>query len=490
MENDELIKLPISLTVAVCHELKDKHGIDKGNFGGLRFTNEELAKITELDLEGPRAGDLKDIHKLFPNLRGLSIKNRTIDNEYHYINEIRSIKQQDVWSIERCKNLERLSITNQEFISEIDLGKLPKLFDVNISNNASLATIDGIDKLSELFSLACYGNEWLQEIKNLDKAIVQNKDNFSKVKLDVQLFPKAIGYNHLDGTYNQEAFDALEQEKHIVKWCEFLRHDNFKGDKNVEIDTYNMCKMHNKACQILHDILPKNSSKFDTIVAVERYLAENVTYDDDTFKSRHTKSVAGKDDKATARVVQYFDGANSAYCCLVDNNCVCEGYARGEQYLLGLKGIQAKTVNCVGGKDNLRLFDQKNADNYIDNFFHFTLSSNAHSIIRIDDYYGLYSDPCWNATHYQRGDKSMPYTLLTKEDICKDHTLSSREAGYDKVPSDYKFFPQRVKASLEKSIRHNALFKNTQASDVKAQRAALQQDVMGIVRGANGRTYE
>ena len=54
-----------------------------------------------------------------------------------------------------------------------------------------------------------------------------------------------------------------------------------------------------------------------------------------------------------------------------------------------------------------------------------------HSIISIDDVDCLYDDPCWNAGRYQRGDKSMPWTLLTKEEISRDHTLSFNERNID-----------------------------------------------------------
>ena len=54
-----------------------------------------------------------------------------------------------------------------------------------------------------------------------------------------------------------------------------------------------------------------------------------------------------------------------------------------------------------------------------------------HSIISIDDMDYLYDDPCWNAGRYQRGDKSMPWTLLTKEEISRDHTLSFYERNID-----------------------------------------------------------
>lgn len=45
------------------------------------------------------------------------------------------------------------------------------------------------------------------------------------------------------------------------------------------------------------------------------------------------------------------DGTNGAYNALVKNICVCEGYTRGMQYLLKLRGINSHNVDCYAGKD-------------------------------------------------------------------------------------------------------------------------------------------
>lgn len=482
MENVEKIELPFYLEDVVAQELKDKHGVNKerenvGHFAHFRFTQEELSKITELKLTNPVSGRLEGV-ELLPNLRRLYVESTTND-EYTASRYISSIGDKDVCSIEKCKNLEILSIINQSNITEIDLSQLTKLKELNINKNTNLETIDGLDKLKKLESLSCYGNISLQNIENLDKAIIQNKDNLIDMNLDVQLFPKAIGYKVSNGSYSQEAMDTIdyvngtEVGNHNVMWYECLNRDNIK------ISTYNMLQMHNKACQILHDILPRNSSTFDAVVAVERYLAEKVTYDDESRLNGRVKSVPMAD--GMRLVTGHKNGINGAYDCLVEHSCVCQGYTRGEQYLLGLRGIKTREVSCYAGKDTLGFSDSKNVN---DVYFHPSRPKEGyHSIIRIDDNYYLYSDPCWNACHYQAGDKSMPYTLLTKEEIRKDHILSFQESNVANNAHQIK------RSRIEESLQYNTLFRNSRTSEVNAQRATLQQDVRGIVRGADGRAY-
>ena len=496
MENDENIELSESLKLVIAKELRDKYGIDKWEkydcLRGCRFTKEELAKITELKIENPYKGDLKDI-EIFTNLRHLSIIS-TRDDKYINLEKVRSIGDNETSGIEKCKNLESLTIVNQTGITDIDLGELPKLKEININNNTNLETISGIDKLSQLEQLSCYGNISLQHIENLDKAIIQNKDSLKGMNLDVLLFPKAIGYK-VSGTYNQEAMNAIEQINGGITGRSMIGFINDKADDKVTwteplnlkdkatIGMHSMLKMHNKACQILHDILPRYRGTLDTVVAVERYLAENVTYDNESLKHGHSKvgeTAPGRSGNIWVRL-SHENGVNGAYDCLVHNSCVCQGYTRGEQYLLGLKGVKTREVSCIAGEDKTGYSD---LDKHKVPGFSFSAPQEGyHSIIRIDSAYNLYSDPCWNAGRYQRGDKSMPYTLRTKEEIRKTHTLSSREAGYNSVAST------TLRTQVAESIEHNALFRETRAKDVNTQRAALQQDVRGIVRGADGRAY-
>lgn len=123
-------------------------------------------------------------------------------------------------------------------------------------------------------------------------------------------------------------------------------------------------------------------------------------------------------------LLDHQDGANGAYNAFIYGTCVCEGYTRAMQYLLRLKGIKSHNVHCIAGEDKLHMSTDKQDDMYK----RYDLPADGyHSIISIDDINYLYDDPCWNAGRYQKGNKSMPWTLLTKEEISKDHILSFNE---------------------------------------------------------------
>ncbi len=121
-------------------------------------------------------------------------------------------------------------------------------------------------------------------------------------------------------------------------------------------------------------------------------------------------------------------GANGAYNAFTYGTCVCEGYTRAMQYLLRLKGIKSHNVHCISGEDKLHMSTDKQENMYK---IYDLPDDGYHSIISIDDVDYLYDDPCWNAGRYQKGDKSMPWTLLTKEEISRDHTLSFNERNID-----------------------------------------------------------
>ena len=95
----------------------------------------------------------------------------------------------------------------------------------------------------------------------------------------------------------------------------------------------------------------------------------------------------------------------------------------------------------------------------------------------------MYSDPCWNATGDKKNRETLPYSLLTKEEISKDHTLSFEERKVKINP----YAPSRNQVA--KSIEDNKLFRNSRTSQVIEQKGKLQQDVIGIVRGSDGKTY-
>lgn len=236
-----------------------------------------------------------------------------------------------------------------------------------------------------------------------------------------------------------------------------LQRSSVKRD-SIQITHPQMIGLHNKSCKILSDYVREYCSVRDTVVGIETYLAENVSYDYDALKSNGKSGLrmASSDGIAVGAI----GGANGAYNAIMLNRCVCEGYTRAMQYLLKLKGITSRNVRCIAGEDTLNMADRKKETIYTQ----YKLPDDGyHSIICVEGADLLYCDPCWNATRYQRGDKSLPYTLLNKTEISKTHTLSFSER---RVANEHISVPRNeITASLER----NMLFRQTRLSDVKKQ---------------------
>jgi hypothetical protein len=77
-----------------------------------------------------------------------------------------------------------------------------------------------------------------------------------------------------------------------------------------------------------------------------------------------------------------------------------------------------------------------------------------HSICRVDRSGGCYyCDPCWDACSYQKGDKSLPYLLLTKEQISKDHTLSFDEQNISHQNPIPDYYMANIKSQANSKIQ-------------------------------------
>ncbi len=408
----------------------------------LELTADSLSKIEELTLTDIESNNLKGID-LLPNLKRLFIKASNV-SEGIFEPISYSLSDDDIATIEKCNNLEELTIKMQPSITHIDLSRLPKLRKINISENINLESISGLDRLQQLESLTCYGNESMTNIERLDQVIIKNKDNLSQLELDVLLFPSAIGYKSATGSYNQIAFDVATDDNLGTTWAQRL-----PRDIDIVINNNEMIKMHNRACKILQENVPLGASTQDTIVAVERYLAENVTYDE------------------TAHSV-YNWGANGSYNCLVENKCVCEGYTRGEQYLLSLRGIRTRNVPNVYVPDKYGLSDPKNAND--PNFSPKLPKGWEHSIICYTDYFDLYSNTTENARLWQEnGDKTLPCLFLSKSELKRRITLGFQDAKVQDAPLTDR------SSAIEESLANNKLFRESvNNTDINQQRRVIR----------------
>lgn len=417
MKDEGLIKLPSSLGSKINEILMEKIGFvpRKSKIGILSFeyTKEELELVEKLSFVNPGRRDIVGI-ELLPNLRTLIIKSGGY-TVFSQDKKIASIDDKDCLCISKCKNLENLIIENQGFLTSLDVSQLKKLQFLSVKRNSRLEEIVGLEHLTELCRLDFYGNELLIKIDNFDKIIMQNKE-LEDLNLDVLLFPDVIGYDIRTGSISEDMIRKLKEMN--VSW-----HENLTNRKSMKINNYQMMDMHQKACAVLEEYVPKHGDNITTVIGIELYLSENVRYDENSLNHGHSY-VRDLDRELPSIVSGPSYGANGAYNAFIYGTCVCEGYTRAMQYLLRLKGIKSHNVPCISGEDKLHMSTDKQDDIYK---IYDLPDDGYHSIISIDDVYYLYDDPCWNACRYQKGDKTMPWTFLTKEEISRDHTLSFSE---------------------------------------------------------------
>lgn len=157
------IQLPPSLGLRIWDELKEKHGIEpRKNAMGLMdfsFSQEEIGLITKLKVHNPVRGNLQGISKLY-NLQNLIITSDQA-GDYTKDNMICTITDQEMDEIGQVRSLRSLSVSNQHDIWGIDLSRLENLEFLSITHCLQLEQVDGIDGLSKLFGLTCYGNRTL-----------------------------------------------------------------------------------------------------------------------------------------------------------------------------------------------------------------------------------------------------------------------------------------------------------------------------------------
>lgn len=469
-EEQERIKLPSSLALIVWKELREKHGIqqrkDKQGFPDWSCTKEELGLITKLKIENPNRGNLKGISQLY-NLQSLTVVS-VGSSEYKKSNDVATITDAEMKEICQITGLKFLEINNQADISFFDVTKLENLQYLSIKNNSNLEEIFGLDEKTKLEEITCYGNRSLMQVQGLDKCIAQCEE-LMDLDLDVLLFPESIGYNSKTGEYNQEVAKKIAEIANstgTVKWHEALpglKYTAYKRD-SIQINHYQMIQMHNKSCKILADNVPENARRRDTIIGIEEYLAQNITYDHEAVED---KSRTASEDGISVGAI---GGANGAYNAIMLNRCVCEGYTRAMQYLLKLRGIHSRNVRCIGEKDTLHLADKAKETIYTK----YELPDEGyHSIICIEDEDLLYCDPCWNAGLYQakNGNKGLPFTLLNKNEISKTHTLSFQER---RVSNEHITVPRN---EVSQSIARNDLFKNSRMGNVRKKLKEIRDEV-------------
>ncbi|MBO5345007.1 MAG: leucine-rich repeat domain-containing protein, partial [Clostridia bacterium] len=347
----EKIGLNYGLAKAVWQDL-ERRGIpmrkDPVGLMDCRFTKEELAMVKSITLADNSFG-IKGISHL-ENLESLTIttSQRTA---YTPRSQLISIEDRDVFEIEKLSKLKHLEISNQRLITSIDITNFPNLQTLTLTRNEELESIYGLGQNRSLYSLTVYDSNNLQRIADLDKFVEQNQ-NLEDLNLDVLMYPWAIGYNPRNGSINQNALDKITKDIPYATWTETITR------RDIKINNHQMAEMHKIALDAVTKYCPRNVSDIETIAGVDRWLSRNVKYNYDALG---TKLRAQSKDGI---VYGPIGGVNGAYNAFKYNSCVCEGYTRAMQYMLGLRGIRTSNTHCIAEKDTLHLSEKENDTPY------------------------------------------------------------------------------------------------------------------------------
>ena len=254
----ELIKLSTVLGIAVVEKLKEK-GVEprKNKYGilSLEFTKEELEMVTEIKLYCPKPGCLKGL-EYCKNLEKLEITSPY--NEYEKQNP--SIDDSDIKIISNLTSLKSLIISNQSNISWVYLDKLVNLEELSITRNANIDLVSGLENLKKIRELEIYGNVELYDLPHIVDLIESNELDY--LALDLLNYPEV-----------SEIAGKLSK----ITSCYFM--ETVTSKKDVSYLRGAVSIFHGKCLRILSELLENCHDKKEMIILIERYLAENVTYD-------------------------------------------------------------------------------------------------------------------------------------------------------------------------------------------------------------------
>lgn len=412
--NNEIITIKdMTLALLLQEELKKQNKRNTGlNYN--QFTKEELFSIKKLKISNSRIRDISELEYCI-NLRDLEITSvvaKKVDipleksynydpiDDYNYF----QIGIKDFSPISKFKNLEFLLIENVTSIEEIDLSSLQKLCVVTLKNNQNLKKVVGLEKLPELTELELFRNNIKNSIE-LEEFLINGANN---IKLDFDLYPNIVNTN-------SNMYEIIN--KYRSNGCTFKFLENLSGYKTNEILPIKMNEMHQKAVQILKDVIKDDYSEMEKVAAIYYYLIKNIDYDWERLNaSKNGSNIYSKNGEAVISgesINTDYNRKNSSYNGIMEGKAVCEGYTNMMHYLLNIAGIDSRTVSCNMGEENVEYVGR----------------NSNHSIIRINIGGGwYYFDP----TNDKIKDK-IKFFMKTKDEISKTHVLSMDEVVIENV---------------------------------------------------------
>ena len=353
-----------------------------------------------------------------------------------YINLADSITDELIKPIlDLYPNLVELTIEGQKGLKRVDLSNNKKLRKLVISSNPDLEFISGIDELSELKEFTFYDNNNYYKKDDLLDNVVELSKKYSRLDLDVLLYPRLMEKFTNDGYSKEEINNLL----HKFNWSEKVITGS---ETKLTYTAYEMSKVYEKIGKIIAENIKNSDSDIEKYAIIYQWMCDNVKYSFDNHDS--------------------FGRANGTYNALIYGDGVCEGYTKTMQFLLETVGISSFDISCFGGKveDERKLqgFASINGEKPATDF------KSNHSILFVSiDKNWYYSDVTWDADRYQNG-RDRNYFLLSEKDMSKDHYGLKHQSyitiGESIAPSQFTMLMSFAKDRLNNSKNLNSMFEN------------------------------
>ena len=251
---NEMIRLPLNFAEKVYKQL-EKYGVskrfDKVGLLDTKFSKDELDKIKNLSFVDEKC-DTKYL-KYFSNLENLTIKSNE-QNSFISKGDVISIKDEDIYEIEKLPNLKMLEIVNQEFITSLDISNLNKLEVLTLTRNSQLENIVGLDKNRTIEILDIYELPSMSNIKNFHEFVGENK-KLQELNCDVLFFTDCIGYKYPQNIFNRKALDTIKNGDINCTWIETA------SNKLIKLNNSQMGKLHQKSMDIVNKYCNTNMKK-------------------------------------------------------------------------------------------------------------------------------------------------------------------------------------------------------------------------------------
>lgn len=206
--------------------LKNKNNRDpRSRINGFKnFTLEELETIKELEITDKRIENINQLEYCI-NLKSLEISSNInrVPSDLNLGEKVNRMKEsspiKDFSVINKLKNLQYLSISFQESLSEVDIKKLEHLKTLELYYNTNLMDLTKLDEIKNLAKLVLYGNAKTIPF-NLPKMLKEG--NLENVELDMSIYE--------DIKNNQPEFPTMIVEKRLSD----IENNNIKADTELD----------------------------------------------------------------------------------------------------------------------------------------------------------------------------------------------------------------------------------------------------------------